>query len=1038
MLPKQFQHLEFVDFESCPTILARDPKSQNFVIGSTAAALSRARRPIVQGFKQAIGESDPMFEGRLISSKGTPPQRRWPIRYDGTDAENYLSTKEATSAFLKAFLKKAENVSPQLIIGIPSIKDPNWAAQYRAHLSGVLCDLGYETPSFFPEPFAVFQYYRHVEELIPSTPQALSVLVLDIGGGTSDCCIIQTTSEGALSKSGSNAKPLGIQSSTRAGKEIDRRLLKRALKTSTDSRLRHESTDARIDSRPWVLLAVEQAKIALSQKMAGFNLAVDCREVREQIELPAGTYHSDASLSLVLTGNDLKSVMEEIWFERNGIGEAVIATVREARFREGELKLDYLDRVILAGGSARLPFLREFLNKTLAGQIRCDVENIVIGGHSEKAVAIGIAVEAAVQSERSHLLHSAIGPCVFSELHFYSALRRGEKARKPRIRLAGTADDQLPGHILSGPMQIGGFELSMEVELPFRPNGTLLYWFGDRGDLAHPEQERLNVEQDILRLPPKAQQTFTLKLSFDGDRGLITPLFQFGNTVLPGRPFSFGGLRIHQSVSAYTGLDFGTSNSYCVTLWGAPKQRQSKYPEFSLSNLVGSRLRDLDEKANVAKKRGKLNKSAISAIIEREQATFVFHSVKLEGNALSRGETEDLLAGKKLASSPESLEPINVRDAYRFALENSESLRQSPEAFIREINKIVLRDLTGQGGAYRRDDVKLAGMDFSPPDWTEVEPFMAQLAAEIRANDETKSPVHRAAEIHCKFTSIHPFKDGNGRTARLLMNAVLIEAGIPPVTIAHSDKNRYLDALATSNKGDISEFCVLLAESVETAIEDLNAPPVNKIPVMDAAADVEPPVKAWVPTQELAQLMSERIQRAPILRKNRYETWSAAFDSLREDFNSACLGFNDLYGRVLKTNLSRFDNLSYEKYEALLMRKHVTRTWLMGLEMSTELRSERFVFWFHHLSSEFQAALTKGKPKKSSLPNLEVSLSISRRVEGTYRTLKDEPITLREIAYVGGEWISLLCMQSQSVEASPMNATAAANLFLRDAIAAYF
>ena len=71
-----------------------------------------------------------------------------------------------------------------------------------------------------PEPFAVFHDYRHMAKLIPESRHPLSVLVVDFGGGTFDCCIIETTEEGNLARNGSTAVPLGVKSVEGAGKEL--------------------------------------------------------------------------------------------------------------------------------------------------------------------------------------------------------------------------------------------------------------------------------------------------------------------------------------------------------------------------------------------------------------------------------------------------------------------------------------------------------------------------------------------------------------------------------------------------------------------------------------------------------------------------------------------------------------------------------------------------------------------------------------------------------------------------------------------------
>lgn len=73
------------------------------------------------------------------------------------------------------------------------------------------------------------------------------------------------------------------------------------------------------------------------------------------------------------------------------------------------------------------------------------------------------------------------------------------------------------------------------------------------------------------------------------------------------------------------------------------------------------------------------------------------------------------------------------------------------------------------------------------------------------ALDTTQSvhPVELAALVHYKFIIIHPFIDGNGRTARILMNLILMRAGFPPVIIKLEERARYYETLKMANDGDL-------------------------------------------------------------------------------------------------------------------------------------------------------------------------------------------------------------------------------------------
>lgn len=92
-------------------------------------------------------------------------------------------------------------------------------------------------------------------------------------------------------------------------------------------------------------------------------------------------------------------------------------------------------------------------------------------------------------------------------------------------------------------------------------------------------------------------------------------------------------------------------------------------------------------------------------------------------------------------------------------------------------------------GEFRRTQVYVGG--HMPPSPTEIPPRMVEL--EHWLNSEEAANMHAlqyAAVAHYKLVHIHPFADGNGRTSRLLMNAILMQAGFPPVIIFKQDRHR--------------------------------------------------------------------------------------------------------------------------------------------------------------------------------------------------------------------------------------------------------
>jgi Fic family protein len=170
-----------------------------------------------------------------------------------------------------------------------------------------------------------------------------------------------------------------------------------------------------------------------------------------------------------------------------------------------------------------------------------------------------------------------------------------------------------------------------------------------------------------------------------------------------------------------------------------------------------------------------------------------YTSNAIEGNTLTESETKVVLEdGLTIGGKPmkDHLEAIGHAKAYDLLY----TLIDNPavtEADLLSLHKLAVEGIEGtEPGQYRRKPVIITGTAFIPPKPSDVpgqmHTFIADLLPKWQANEQ---PVHVAALAHLELVTIHPFLDGNGRTARLLMNLLLLKAGygitlIPPVVRA--------------------------------------------------------------------------------------------------------------------------------------------------------------------------------------------------------------------------------------------------------------
>ncbi len=224
------------------------------------------------------------------------------------------------------------------------------------------------------------------------------------------------------------------------------------------------------------------------------------------------------------------------------------------------------------------------------------------------------------------------------------------------------------------------------------------------------------------------------------------------------------------------------------------------------------------------RKEGTLTEGTLRAYFGDKRFEEIAESNAIEGSTLSVRETQlAVISGIAVTGH----DPAYVRDAINLAsaLERIVELAaiKSPTNIeqVMQVHGLILGDRPGSG-IFRTEPVRISGSDHRPPKtWSMI---MAAMEDWERwsADHSAAPPVLRAVVLHTWLTHIHPFVDGNGRTARAIMNLEFIRNGYPSVILRKKDRLRYYEALALSDAGgDLGEIGQLVADRTMHALAAL-------------------------------------------------------------------------------------------------------------------------------------------------------------------------------------------------------------------------
>jgi Fic family protein len=224
--------------------------------------------------------------------------------------------------------------------------------------------------------------------------------------------------------------------------------------------------------------------------------------------------------------------------------------------------------------------------------------------------------------------------------------------------------------------------------------------------------------------------------------------------------------------------------------------------------MLTALIASMEEKKAQLDRLRPLSPDALRNLEHAHDLELTYSSNAIEGNTLTQVETSLVIeqgitiGGKKLKDHLEAVDHYEAIGYVRALAVLASPLRESD---LRSLHALVMKRSDPESAGSYATTGRFVNTDrgrHSFPSPAEVPALMGDFAAWLR---DARATPETAFAAHHRLVDIHPFNDGNGRTARLLMNLVLIRGGYPPVSVRPQDRLGYLNALQEAQGGQSDE-----------------------------------------------------------------------------------------------------------------------------------------------------------------------------------------------------------------------------------------
>ena len=170
---------------------------------------------------------------------------------------------------------------------------------------------------------------------------------------------------------------------------------------------------------------------------------------------------------------------------------------------------------------------------------------------------------------------------------------------------------------------------------------------------------------------------------------------------------------------------------------------------------------------------------------------FVYNTLSLEGNVITKEDVQKVMNGENIEEKKMTL-ITNSLNGVNFVLNLLEKEEPLTENKLKDLHEVIMSGIC-MGGLYRNVDISIKGSNHTPPSYIKVYDRMKKYFDTLA--EENDNVLEKIAFSHLQLAKIHPFLDGNGRLARLVLNYELLLNGFKPVIIKADEKESYFDLL---------------------------------------------------------------------------------------------------------------------------------------------------------------------------------------------------------------------------------------------------